>query len=377
MTVSDARTPANHGFRGDERGRDRRRQGRHPPPASCRSTQRRTRRRRADPSGPQSICAPPSAPACASGGEILAIATSRRVTRPPPLVVLCDISGIMSRYAQILLHFLHAVANDRERVHVFLFGTRLSNITRQLRHRDPEVAFQLVVARGAGLVRRHPHRRGAGRFNRRWARRVLGQGAVVLLVTDGLDRDGARGLAEAMERLHKSCRRLVWLNPLLRWDGFAAKIPGHPRHAAACGRVPPGPQSGQPARAGGSLSRPAPPRGDGPLEDRRMNQMKPRTCSPPPPPGAPPGSRWRWPPSRRPGAVPPPGRQPHGGHRERADGRLGLRRLHRGRRWPTPRMTHHRRRRAAIAGVRRDQRARLGGRAGLRRRVKVFVERLA
>jgi len=160
------------------------------------------------------------------GGEILTLARTARVVRPPPLVVLCDISGSMSRYAQILLHFLHAVANDRDRVSVFLFGTRLSNITRQLRHRDPEVAFQMV----AGIV---PDWSGGTRigealelFNRHWAKRVLAQGAVVLLVTDGLDRDGAAGLAENMDRLHRSCRRLIWLNPLLRWDGFEPKSQG-------------------------------------------------------------------------------------------------------------------------------------------------------
>jgi hypothetical protein len=132
----------------------------------------------------------------------------------------------MARYAQILLHFLHAVANDRERVQIFLFGTRLSNVTRQLRHRDPEVAFQMV----AQIV---PDWSGGTRigealeqFNRLWARRVLGQGAVVLLVTDGLDRDGAKGLAENMDRLHRSCRRLIWLNPLLRWDGFEPRSQG-------------------------------------------------------------------------------------------------------------------------------------------------------
>ncbi len=124
------------------------------------------------------------------------IAHSRRITRPPPLVVLCDISGSMGRYSQLLLHFLHAVTNDRDRVSVFLFGTRLSNVTRQLRHRDPEVAFQMV----AHVV---PDWSGGTRisealacFNKVWARRVLGQGAIVLLITDGLDRprdqDGAR-----------------------------------------------------------------------------------------------------------------------------------------------------------------------------------------
>lgn len=160
------------------------------------------------------------------GGEMVDIARRVPLTAPPPLVVLCDISGSMARYAQILLHFLHAVANDRDRVTVFLFGTRLTNITRQLARRDPEVAFQQV----ASIV---PDWSGGTRigealadFNRLWARRVLAQGAIVLLVTDGLDRDGAAGLADNMARLHRSARRLIWLNPLLRYDAFAPKSQG-------------------------------------------------------------------------------------------------------------------------------------------------------
>jgi uncharacterized protein with von Willebrand factor type A (vWA) domain len=192
---------------------------------------RRTRRRRPDPLGPHADLAATIRASRRFGGEILLLQHSRRVTRPPPLVVLCDISGSMSRHAQILLHFLHAVANDRERVSTFLFGTRLSNITRQLRHRDPEVAFQMVahaVPDWSGGTRIGE---ALANFNRNWARRVLGQGAVVLLVTDGLDRpregvDPGGDLAENMERLHKSCRRLIWLNPLLRWDGFEPKSQG-------------------------------------------------------------------------------------------------------------------------------------------------------
>ena len=187
---------------------------------------RRTRRRRPDPTGPHVDLRATIRASLRQGGEILSLEASRRVTRPPPLVVICDISGSMSRYAQILLHFLHAVANDRDRVSVFLFGTRLSNITRQLRHRDPEIAFQMVahaVPDWSGGTRIGE---ALARFNKDWSRRVLGQGAVVLLVTDGLDRDGAHGLAENMERLHKSCSRLIWLNPLLRWDGFAPKSQG-------------------------------------------------------------------------------------------------------------------------------------------------------
>jgi uncharacterized protein with von Willebrand factor type A (vWA) domain len=187
---------------------------------------RRTRRLRPDQTGPVTDLRRTIRTSLRQGGEILTIARNRRVTRPPPLVVLCDISGSMARYAQILLHFLHAVTNDRDRVHVFLFGTRLSNVTRQLKARDPEVAFQMV----AHAV---PDWSGGTRigeaitsFNHLWAKRVLGQGAVVLLITDGLDRDGAVGLAENMDRLHRSCTRLVWLNPLLRWSGFEPKSQG-------------------------------------------------------------------------------------------------------------------------------------------------------
>jgi uncharacterized protein with von Willebrand factor type A (vWA) domain len=187
---------------------------------------RRTRRHRPYATGPRIDIRRTLHDSLRSGGEILGFARTRAVTRPPPLVVLCDISGSMARYAQILLHFLHAVTNDRDRVHAFLFGTRLSNITRQLRHRDPEVAFQMV----AHVV---PDWSGGTRigealeaFNQFWARRVLGQGAVVLLITDGLDRDGAKGLAENMDRLHRSCTRLIWLNPLLRWSGFEPKSQG-------------------------------------------------------------------------------------------------------------------------------------------------------
>ena len=187
---------------------------------------RRTRRDRPSTHGTRIDMAATLRAGLRHGGELLDLARAERTVRPPPLVVLCDISGSMGRYAQILLHFLHAVANDRDRVSVFLFGTRLTNITRQLRHRDPEAAFAAVAA----LV---PDWSGGTRigdtiaqFNRQWAKRVLGQGAVVLLVTDGLDRAGADGLPEAMERLHKSCRRLIWLNPLLRWDGFEPKSQG-------------------------------------------------------------------------------------------------------------------------------------------------------
>lgn len=187
---------------------------------------RPTRRFRPDPHGPRSDLRATVRASLRRGGEILAIERRRRVERPPPLVAICDISGSMARYAQVLVHFLHAVTNDRDRVHTFLFGTRLTNVTRQLRHRDPEVAFQMVG-------RAVPDWSGGTRigealehFNRDWARRVLGQGAVVLLITDGLDRAGGEGLGEAAERLAHSCRRLIWLNPLLRYAGFQPRSQG-------------------------------------------------------------------------------------------------------------------------------------------------------
>jgi uncharacterized protein with von Willebrand factor type A (vWA) domain len=190
------------------------------------SDKRRTRRWRADANGSRRSLKATIRESLRTGGEIVTLARAERVTLPPPLVILCDISGSMARYAQILLHFAHSVANDRHRVSVFLFGTRLSNVTRQLRDRDPEVAFQMI----ADVV---PDWSGGTRigealasFNKQWSRRVLGQGAVVLLVSDGLDRDSAQGLEQNIARLHRSCRRLIWLNPLLRWEGFLPKTQG-------------------------------------------------------------------------------------------------------------------------------------------------------
>ncbi|MFO1055377.1 MAG: VWA domain-containing protein [Dongiaceae bacterium] len=149
-----------------------------------------------------------------------------RRRRHPPLVILCDISGSMSRYSRLALHFMHAITNDRDRVSTFLFGTRLTNITRALRHRDIDVALEAVSARVTDWS--GGTRIGAclAEFNNRWSRRVLGQGAVILFISDGLDREGGEGLAREMERLHKSCRRLIWLNPLLRYEGYEPKSLG-------------------------------------------------------------------------------------------------------------------------------------------------------
>jgi uncharacterized protein len=164
------------------------------------------------------------------GGEIMALARKRPAIRWPNLVVICDISGSMSQYSRMVLHFLHAVANRKgqgwARVHGFTFGTRLTNITRHLRTRDVDAALAQAGAEAQDWA--GGTRIGAclHAFNRDWGRRVLGQGAVVLLITDGLDRDDAGDLAREMERLHLSTRRLIWLNPLLRWEGFAPRALG-------------------------------------------------------------------------------------------------------------------------------------------------------
>lgn len=159
-------------------------------------------------------------------GTVVELRRRAPEARHPALVVLCDISGSMESYTRMLLHFVHAITNDRDRVHTFLFGTRLTDITRHLRHRDVDIALGSVsaaVADWAGGTRI-----GAclKEFNQRWARRVLGQGAVVLLISDGLDSDAGSGLQQEMERLAKSCRQLIWLNPLLRYEKFEARPAG-------------------------------------------------------------------------------------------------------------------------------------------------------
>jgi uncharacterized protein with von Willebrand factor type A (vWA) domain len=161
-----------------------------------------------------------------SGANIIPLRRRSRVRRHPPLVVLCDISGSMSRYSRMFLHFMHAVTNDRDRVATFVFGTRLTNVTRYLRQKDVDVALNDVsesVHDWSGGTRISESMR---EFNLNWSRRVLGQGAMVLLITDGLDREGTKNLGFEMERLHKSCRRMLWLNPLLRYEQYEAKAAG-------------------------------------------------------------------------------------------------------------------------------------------------------
>jgi uncharacterized protein with von Willebrand factor type A (vWA) domain len=186
----------------------------------------RTRRFAPDPHGARIDLAQTMRESRKTFGDLAPLRFRSRVELPPPLVVLCDISGSMGRYSEVMLHFLHALLGARARVHAFLFATRLTNVTRILKRRDPDEALARCgreVTDWAGGTRLRASLR---EFNRAWSRRVLGHGAVVLLVTDGLDRDPEPGLAAEAGRLHRSCRRLIWLNPLLRWEGFEPRAQG-------------------------------------------------------------------------------------------------------------------------------------------------------
>ncbi len=199
-----------------------------------------TRRTTADPRGQRPDWAATMRASVRQGGEIAAIRRQAATQRWPNLVALCDISGSMSHYSRVVLQFLHAVANQRganqrgagrrmggwARVHGFTFGTRLTNITRHLRGRDVDAALAAAGAEaqdwdGGTRIGDCLHE-----FNRDWSRRVLGQGAVVLLITDGLERGDPEVLSREMQRLQLSARRLIWINPLLRWDGFAPRSAG-------------------------------------------------------------------------------------------------------------------------------------------------------
>lgn len=174
------------------------------------------------------------------GPDHLLLKWKARKVRRPPLVILADVSGSMDTYARVLLHFVHALTNDRDRVSVFLFAMRLSNITRMLRNKDPDVAISQV---GREVTDWSGGTRIGGaleEFNKRWARRVLGQNATVLLITDGLDREGGDGIDAALRRLSANARRLIWLNPLMRFEGYepvatgAAALSRHVHETRAC-----------------------------------------------------------------------------------------------------------------------------------------------
>ena len=161
-----------------------------------------------------------------AGGAVIDLKYLGPRVKEPPIVALLDISGSMSEYTRLFLHFLHAVTDARKRVTTFLFGTRLTNVTRAIRQRDPDEALAACSANVADWSGGTRIASSLHVFNKQWARRVLGQGAVVLLITDGLERDPDDTLAFEIDRLHRSCKRLIWLNPLLRFHAFEARAKG-------------------------------------------------------------------------------------------------------------------------------------------------------
>jgi uncharacterized protein with von Willebrand factor type A (vWA) domain len=158
-------------------------------------------------------------------GGVIDLEFRSAVDRAPPIVALCDISGSMNEYTRLFLHFLHALGEKR-RVSTFLFGTRLTNVTRAMRARDPDDALTKCSAMAVDWSGGTRIGEALARFNRDWSRRVLGQGAITFLITDGLERDNLDRLKAEMERLAKSSRRIIWVNPLLRYSDFAAKAGG-------------------------------------------------------------------------------------------------------------------------------------------------------
>jgi uncharacterized protein with von Willebrand factor type A (vWA) domain len=159
-------------------------------------------------------------------GQLIQLARRRRIERAPVLVMICDISGSMSRYSRMFLLFAHALMAAGQRMHCFVFGTRLTNITRRLRDADADRALAQVAGDVMDWDGGTRITDSLMQFNRDWGRRVLAQDAVVVLLSDGLERDSGGDLPFQMQRLRRSCRRLAWLNPMLRYPGFEAKAAG-------------------------------------------------------------------------------------------------------------------------------------------------------
>lgn len=226
MTVSDREVLRSKDFEqmsADEVARARRLIGEMILPFDARPTRRMVR----DPHGTRVDMRASLRASMRTGGGLIDLKRKGPDIQPPPIVALCDVSGSMSDYTRMFLHFLHALKEKRKRVEAFVFATRLTNITRALAERDPDEALAKC---GAGVEDWSGGTRlstSLETFNKRWSRRVLGQGATVLLMTDGLEREhDTEALETAMDRLHRSCRTLIWLNPLLRYDAFEAKARG-------------------------------------------------------------------------------------------------------------------------------------------------------
>ena len=159
------------------------------------------------------------------GGAGIELARRTLAVKLPPIVAICDVSGSVADYSRVFLHFLHALSAQR-RVHSFLFGTRLTNVSRALAHKDIDEALAScgeTVKDWAGGTRIG---QSLHLFNKHWLRRVAGQSAIVILFSDGLERDETEALGAEVARIQRSCRRLIWLNPLLRYDAFEAKAGG-------------------------------------------------------------------------------------------------------------------------------------------------------
>jgi uncharacterized protein len=151
----------------------------------------------------------------AQSGELTTLPSRRRIDKPRPLVLMCDVSGSMERYSRLLLHFVHGLSHRPGRVETFLFATRLTRVTRELAARDVASSMHRIPSRlsdwGGGTRIGETLRT----FNVRWARRVMRRGPVVLLISDGWDRGDPAVLRSEIARLQRSCHRLIWLNPLL------------------------------------------------------------------------------------------------------------------------------------------------------------------
>lgn len=161
-----------------------------------------------------------------NNGELIELARKRRLRRPPPFVLICDISGSMSRYSRAFLIFAHLMSSRHRGVHTFVFGTRLTNITRRLADKDIDRSLAAIsddVKDWDGGTR---IAECLERFNVDWSRRVLAQNAVVVLLSDGLERDSKADLDFQMQRLHRSSRQLIWMNPMLRYSEFEPKAMG-------------------------------------------------------------------------------------------------------------------------------------------------------
>lgn len=161
-----------------------------------------------------------------NNGQLVELARKRRLARPPSLTLICDISGSMSRYSRAFLYFAHVMSQRHRDVHTFVFGTRLTNVTRRLADKDVDRAMA-AVAKGAqdwdGGTR---IAECLERFNVDWSRRVLAHNAVVVLLSDGLERDSEADLDFQMQRLRRSCRGLIWINPMLRYAAFEPRATG-------------------------------------------------------------------------------------------------------------------------------------------------------